>query len=162
GGHEQASGRLEHIRAQVAPLLMEQIDIESAARLSPQELAREINPIVAELLHQLKLTLNHAEQMELERMLIDDMIGLGPLEPLLTRDDVNDSLVNGAGQIYIETKGKLQLSEARFRDNDHVMQVATRIVAAVGRRIDQTTPLADARLADGSRVNVVAPPLSLK
>jgi pilus assembly protein CpaF len=162
GGQRQVSGRLEQIRAQVAPLLMEQIDIESAARLSPQDLAREVNPIVTELLYQLKLTLNHAEQTQLETMLLDEMVGLGPLEPLLKRDDVNDILVNGAGQIYIETKGKLQLSEARFRDNEHVMQVATRIVAAVGRRIDQTTPLADARLADGSRVNVVAPPLSLK
>src|SRR5690606_16704148 len=103
---------------------------------------------VTELLHQLKFTLNHAEQAQIESMMIDEMVGLGPLEPLLKRDDVNDILVNGAGQIYIETKGKLQLADAQFRDNEHVMQVATRIVAAVGRRIDQSTPLADARLAD--------------
>jgi len=154
--------RLDQIRAQIAPLLMEQIDIESAARLSPAELAGEITPIVTELLHQLRITLNQSEQAQIESMLLDDMIGLGPLEPLLKRDDVNDILVNGAGQVYIETRGKLQLTDARFRDNNHVMQVATRIVAAVGRRIDQSTPLADARLADGSRVNVVAPPLSLK
>ena len=158
----QAVGRLEGIRAKVAPMLMEQIDVESAARLSRNDLAREVEPIVTEILQSLKVTLNHAEQAALENMLIDDMVGLGPLETLLKREDINDILVNGAGQVYVETKGKLKLADVRFRDNEHVMQVATRIVAAVGRRIDQTTPLADARLADGSRVNVIAPPLSLK
>jgi pilus assembly protein CpaF len=154
--------RLDHIRNQVAPLLMEQINIEQAATLPRAELEKEIHPIVAEILQKLRITLNHAEQELVERMLVDDMVGLGPLEGLLARDDINDILVNGAGQVYVETGGKLQLSDVRFRDNEHVLQVATRIVAAVGRRVDQTQPLADARLADGSRVNVIVPPLSLK
>ena len=89
------------------------------------------------------------------------MLGLGPLEPLLADDGINDILVNGAKQIYVERKGKLELSSARFRDNAHVMSIASRIVSGIGRRIDESTPLVDARLPDGSRVNIIIPPLAI-
>ncbi len=89
------------------------------------------------------------------------MLGLGPLEPLLADEAVNDIMVNGADQVYVERAGKLELSDARFRDDQHVMQIAARIVSAVGRRVDESTPLVDARLADGSRVNIIIPPLAL-
>jgi pilus assembly protein CpaF len=89
------------------------------------------------------------------------MLGLGPLEPLLADDSVNDIMVNGAKQIYVERRGKLELTDATFRDNGHVMSVVTRIVSGIGRRIDESTPLVDARLADGSRVNIIIPPLAI-
>src|SRR5690349_21573480 len=89
------------------------------------------------------------------------MLGLGPLEPLIEDETVTDIMVNGARQVYVERRGKLELTGVRFRDDDHVMNVATRIVTRVGRRIDEATPLVDARLMDGSRVNIIAPPLAI-
>ena len=105
---------------------------------------------------------NRREQFALEKVLIDELLGFGPLEELLNDPDVSDIMVNGPDQTYIEKKGKLTLAPIRFRDEQHLFQIAQRIVNQVGRRVDQTTPLADARLKDGSRVNVIVPPLSLR
>ncbi len=127
------------------------------------ELAEEFRPIIGEVLADLKLTLNRREQFALEKVLIDELLGLGPLEELLADPDVSDIMVNGPDQTYIEKKGKLQIAPIQFRDEQHLFQIAQRICNSVGRRVDQTTPLADARLKDGSReVNVIVPPLSLK
>ncbi|MBV8653089.1 MAG: CpaF family protein, partial [Alphaproteobacteria bacterium] len=93
--------------------------------------------------------------------LIADMLGLGPLEPLIEDETVSDIMVNGAHQVYVERRGKLELTGVKFRDDDHVMNVATKIVTRIGRRIDESTPLVDARLADGSRVNIIIPPLAI-
>ena len=93
-------------------------------------------------------------------MLIDELLGFGPLEELLADPAVSDIMVNGPDQTFIESKGKLELAPIQFRDEEHLFQIAQRIVNKVGRRVDQTTPLADARLKDGSRVNVIIPPLS--
>ena len=98
---------------------------------------------------------------ELVELLLDDMLGLGPLEPLLADELVNDIMVNGAHQVYVERKGKLELTDVRFRDDAHVLNICRRIVSQVGRRIDETTPLCDARLKDGSRVNIIIPPLAI-
>jgi pilus assembly protein CpaF len=106
--------------------------------------------------------LNQQEQQTLAAAMVDDMIGLGPLEPLLRDDTISDILVNSPHQIYVERRGKLVLTDLRFRNNLHVLHVAQRIASAVGRRVDESSPMLDARLADGSRVNVVIPPLSLK
>ncbi len=95
-------------------------------------------------------------------MLVDELLGFGPLEELLNDPDISDIMVNGPQQTYVEKKGKLQLARIQFRDENHLFQIAQRIVNQVGRRVDQTTPLADARLKDGSRVNVIVPPLSLQ
>jgi pilus assembly protein CpaF len=94
-------------------------------------------------------------------MIIADIVGYGPIQPLLDRDDISEVMVNGPDQIYIEHKGKLQLSDVKFLDNEHVQQVIERIVAPLGRRIDESSPMVDARLPDGSRVNAIIPPLSL-
>jgi pilus assembly protein CpaF len=94
-------------------------------------------------------------------LLVDDMVGLGPLEPLLADETVTDIMVNGASQVYVERKGKLDLTDVVFRDDAHVIHVATRIVTEVGRRVDESTPLVDARLKDGSRVNIIIPPLAI-
>ncbi|HEX7968040.1 MAG TPA: ATPase, T2SS/T4P/T4SS family [Stellaceae bacterium] len=145
----------------IYPLVMERIDPEVASKLQRPELARQLQAVVGEILVEQKIQLNQLEQRDLVTVLLDDMLGLGPLEPLLADETISDIMVNGPKQVYIERKGKLELTPITFRDNTHVMSVATRIVTAVGRRIDESTPLVDARLADGSRVNVIAPPLAI-
>jgi pilus assembly protein CpaF len=150
------------IKEQVLPRLLERIDPEAAASLSREELSQEFRPITSEVLLELRITLNRREQFALEKVLIDELLGLGPLEELVNDGGVNDILVNGPRQVYVERKGKLELTPVNFRDEEHLFQIAQRICNRVGRRIDQTSPLADARLEDGSRVNVIIPPLSLK
>ena len=153
---------IHRIKEQVLPRLLERVDPEAAATLGKDELAEEFRPIIGEVLAELKLTLNRREQFALEKVLVDELLGLGPLEELLADADITDIMVNGPEQTYVERKGKLELANIRFRDEEHLFQVAQRIVNSVGRRVDQTTPLADARLKDGSRVNVIVPPLSLR
>jgi pilus assembly protein CpaF len=145
----------------VYPLVMERIDPEVASKLQRAELARQLQAVVGEILIEQKIQLNQLEQRDLVTVLLDDMLGLGPLEPLLSDESISDIMVNGPKQVYIERKGKLELTNVQFRDNGHVMSIATRIVTAIGRRIDESTPLVDARLADGSRVNIIAPPLAI-
>ncbi len=158
-GFEQS---IHKIKEQVLPRLLERIDPEAAATLSKDELAEEFRPIIGEVLAELKLTLNRREQFALEKVLVDELLGLGPLEDLLNDPDITDIMVNGPEQTYIEKKGKLTIAPIIFRDEAHLFQIAQRICNSVGRRVDQTTPLADARLKDGSRVNVIVPPLSLR
>ena len=153
---------IHRIKEQVLPRLLERVDPEAAATLGKDELAEEFRPIIGEVLAELKLTLNRREQFALEKVLVDELLGLGPLEELLADPNVSDIMVNGPEQTYVERKGKLELAQIQFRDEEHLFQIAQRIVNSVGRRVDQTTPLADARLKDGSRVNVIVPPLSLR
>jgi pilus assembly protein CpaF len=145
----------------VQPRILERIESETASRLSREALERELGSAVAEILAEHKLQLNQREQARLVSLLVDDMMGLGPLEPLLADDAVTDIMVNGPRQVFVEKKGKLTLTPVRFRDNAHVMSVAGRIVSQVGRRIDEASPMVDARLADGSRVNIIIPPLAI-
>ncbi|WP_081987979.1 CpaF family protein [Sphingomonas sp. 37zxx] len=166
---DQGSSRVEgfessihRIKEQVLPRLLERVDPEAAATLTKDELAEEFRPIIGEVLAELKLTLNRREQFALEKVLVDELLGLGPLEELLADPAISDIMVNGPEQTFIERKGKLELANIQFRDEEHLFQIAQRICNSVGRRVDQTTPLADARLKDGSRVNVIVPPLSLR
>jgi pilus assembly protein CpaF len=169
GSGEAAAGKVEgfdasvhKIKEQVLPRLLERVDPEAAASLSKDELAEEFRPIIGEVLGELKINLNRREQFALEKVLVDELLGYGPLEELLSDPDISDIMVNGPEQTFIERKGKLEIANIQFRDEQHLFQIAQRIVNKVGRRVDQTTPLADARLADGSRVNVIVPPLSLR
>ncbi|HEY6917271.1 MAG TPA: CpaF family protein [Allosphingosinicella sp.] len=169
GSGEQGSSKVEgfeasvhKIKEQVLPRLLERVDPEAASMLSKDELAEEFRPIIGEVLAELKINLNRREQFALEKVLVDELLGLGPLEELLNDPDISDIMVNGPQQTFVEKKGKLQLAQIQFRDEEHLFQIAQRIVNKVGRRVDQTTPLADARLPDGSRVNVIVPPLSLR
>jgi pilus assembly protein CpaF len=145
----------------IYPLAIQRIDTEVAAKLERDELARQLTDVVSEIIVELKLQLNHAEQRQLVTLLLDDMLGLGPIEPLLGDEGITDIMVNGPKRVYVERKGKLELTDVIFRDNAHVMSVATRIVTQVGRRIDESSPLVDARLLDGSRVNIIVPPLAI-
>ena len=142
--------------------LMEQIDLSTASRLPRDDLKRQIVDLIGEIVMEQKLLINQVEQQLLANQIIDDMLGLGPLEPLLQDESVTDIMVNGAHQVYVERKGKLTLTDITFRDNQHVMSIAQRIVTAVGRRVDESSPICDARLMDGSRVNVIAPPLAIR
>ncbi|WP_020398026.1 CpaF family protein [Kordiimonas gwangyangensis] len=148
-------------RDRIQVLLMDHIDPGAAAELPRAELADQVGEVVGELLVQEKINLNLTEQRDLVTLLLDDMLGLGPLEPLLADDEISDIMVNGPKQVYVEKKGRLTLTDVHFRDNQHLMNVAQRIVTAVGRRVDESSPICDARLADGSRVNVIAPPLAI-
>jgi pilus assembly protein CpaF len=169
GSGDQASSKQEgfeasvhRIKEQVLPRLLERVDPEAAATLSKDELAEEFRPIIGEVLTELKINLNRREQFALEKVLVDELLGLGPLEELLADPAISDIMVNGPDQTFVERKGKLEIAQIQFRDEEHLFQIAQRIVNKVGRRVDQTTPLADARLQDGSRVNVIIPPLSLR
>jgi len=153
---------IHKIKEQVLPRLLERVDPEAAATLNKDELAEEFRPIIGEVLAELKLTLNRREQFALEKVLVDELLGLGPLEELLADPSITDIMVNGPEQTFVERKGKLELANIQFRDEEHLFQIAQRICNSVGRRVDQTSPLADARLKDGSRVNVIVPPLSLR
>jgi pilus assembly protein CpaF len=152
---------IEQAIPKIYPLVMERIDPEVASKLQRPELARQLQAVVSEILLEQKIQLNQLEQRDLVTVLLDDMLGLGPIEPLLADASISDILVNGPKQVYVERKGKLELTGVTFRDNGHVMSIATRIVTAIGRRVDESTPLVDARLADGSRVNIIAPPLAI-
>jgi pilus assembly protein CpaF len=156
-----ARANIESAVPRVYPLVMERIDSEVATKLGRNELSHQLSDVVTEILTELKIQLNRREQRELVTVLLNDMLGLGPLEPLLADDTINDIMVNGPKRIYVERRGKLELTDATFRDNAHVMSVVTRIVSGIGRRIDESTPLVDARLADGSRVNIIIPPLAI-
>lgn len=150
-----------HAKEVVQPLLMEHIDPQAASELPRPELAEQVGDVIGELLVQEKINLNLREQRNLVTLLLNDMLGLGPLEPLLADDSISDIMVNGPNQVYVERGGKLTLTDVRFRDNRHLLNIAQRIVTAVGRRVDETSPICDARLMDGSRVNVIIPPLAI-
>ncbi len=145
-------------------LRTEVIDKIDAGRLG-EENAGELQAIVARTIQETvtreRLMLNSFEQHLLTEEIVNDMVGLGPIQGLMNDPTVTDVLVNGPDQVLIERYGKLHLSDVRFRDAEHVLNLAQRITAAVGRRIDESSPMVDARLPDGSRVNIVAPPLSL-
>ncbi|WP_417453453.1 CpaF family protein [Kiloniella sp.] len=156
-----ASGNIEEAKSIIQPKVMDRLDISAASKLPKEELSSQLGEIVGEILFEDKLRLNAPEKSAVIELILADMLGLGPLEPLLADEGITDIMVNGPNQVYIEKGGKLQLTDVVFRDNDHVMNVARRIVAHVGRRVDETTPLCDARLADGSRVNIIIPPLAI-
>ena len=156
-----ADSLIERTKAIVQPILMDRIDAAEAGEMGRGELAQQVGEIVAEILVEQKIQLNLLEQRDLVTMLLNDMLGFGPLEVLLADEAVTDIMVNGADQVFVERGGKLVLSDVKFRDNRHVMQIASRIVSGVGRRVDESTPLCDARLPDGSRVNIIIPPLAI-
>jgi pilus assembly protein CpaF len=159
---ENFDSSIHRLKEQVLPRLLERIDAEAAAQLRREELSDEFRPIILEVLAELRITLNRREQFALEKVMIDELLGLGPLEELISDPAVTDIMVNGPFQVYVERKGRLELTNVHFRDEEHLFQIAQRICNRVGRRVDQTSPIADARLEDGSRVNVIIPPLSLK
>ena len=157
----QHRAAVEAAKAQIQPLVLEHMDVAAAAEMPRAAFEAQLTGWVKELLAETKIQLNFVEQRELVESLIADMLGLGPLEPLIADETVTDIMVNGPKQVYVERRGKLEITDVQFRDDQHLMNVATKIVTRVGRRIDEARPLVDARLPDGSRVNIIIPPLAL-
>jgi pilus assembly protein CpaF len=141
--------------------LIEAIDLSQLSRLDGESAREEIRDIVQEIISIKNVVMSISEQDDLLSDICNDVLGYGPLEPLLARDDIADIMVNGAMRTFIEVGGKIQLTNIRFRDNAQLMNICQRIVSQVGRRVDEASPICDARLADGSRVNVIAPPLAI-
>src|ERR1700748_1938337 len=148
-------------KTQIYTALLNTIDLAQLAQLDSKQAAEEIRDIVAELVAIKNVSMSGTEQDHLVQDIINDVLGYGPLEPLLARDDIADIMVNGAHRVFIEVGGKVQLTNVRFRDNQQLMNICQRIVSQVGRRVDESSPICDARLPDGSRVNVIVPPLAL-
>jgi pilus assembly protein CpaF len=149
------------IKTTIFNALIDTIDLAQLAQLDPDSAREEIRDIVNEIISIKAVVMSIAEQEHLLQDICNDVLGYGPLEPLLARDDIADIMVNGASRVFIEVGGKVQLTNIRFRDNAQLMNICQRIVSQVGRRVDESSPICDARLLDGSRVNVIAPPLAL-
>jgi pilus assembly protein CpaF len=148
-------------KSQVFSALIDTIDLSQLAKLDADSAREEIRDIVNDIIAIKNFAMSISEQEELLEDICNDVLGYGPLEPLLARDDIADIMVNGAKQVYIEVNGKVEQTGVRFRDNQQLLNVCQRIVSQVGRRVDESSPICDARLPDGSRVNVIAPPLSI-
>jgi len=153
--------RFAEIKVAVFNALLDAVDLKELAKLSPEAVREELTDIISEIVNIKRFVLSAAEQQHLVDDICNDILGLGPLEPLVARDDIADIMVNGYNKVYIETGGKIILTDVKFRDNAQLMNICQRIVSAVGRRVDEASPICDARLMDGSRVNVIGPPLAI-
>jgi pilus assembly protein CpaF len=158
---DNRSDEYYRMKTEVFNALIDTIDLSQLAQLDQESAREEIRDIVIEIVSIKNVVMSVAEQEMLLEDICNDVLGYGPLEPLLARDDIADIMVNGAGTTYIEVAGKIQRTNIRFRDNAQLMNICQRIVSQVGRRVDESSPICDARLADGSRVNVIAPPLAI-
>lgn len=148
-------------KSQVFAALIDTIDLSQLAKLEADAAREEIRDIVNDIIAIKNFAMSISEQEELLEDICNDVLGYGPLEPLLARDDIADIMVNGSRHVYIEVAGKVEQTNIRFRDNQQLLNICQRIVSQVGRRVDESSPICDARLPDGSRVNVIAPPLAI-
>ncbi len=158
----ETDARLNDIKVGVFNALLDAVDLKELAKLAPEVVREELTDIISEIVNIKKFVLSATEQQQIIGEICNDILGLGPLEPLLARDDIADIMVNGCNKVYIETGGRIVLTDVKFRDNAQLMNICQRIVSAVGRRVDEASPICDARLADGSRVNVIVPPLAIE
>ncbi len=158
---EYRSEAYYRVKSTIFNALIETIDLTQLAQLDPESARDEIRDIVAEIISIKNVVMSIAEQESLLDDICNDVLGYGPLEPLLARDDIADVMVNGANAVFIEVSGKISKTGIRFRDNGQLMNICQRIVSQVGRRVDESSPICDARLPDGSRVNVIVPPLAI-
>jgi pilus assembly protein CpaF len=152
---------LQDIKGRIHRQLLDRLNLQSIESLAREEVVGEIRKVVHELLTREAVPLNLDEREDLVEQILDEIFGLGPIEPLLKDPTISDILVNTSRQVYIERNGRLELTDVRFKDDRHLLQIIDRIVSAVGRRIDDSSPMCDARLADGSRVNAIIPPLAI-
>jgi pilus assembly protein CpaF len=158
---DSRSDQYYEIKTTIFNALIDTIDLAQLAQLDAASAREEIRDIVNEIIAIKAVVMSIAEQEQLLTDICNDVLGYGPLEPLLARDDIADIMVNGAERVFIEVAGKVQLTNIRFRDNAQLMNICQRIVSQIGRRVDESSPICDARLPDGSRVNVIAPPLAI-
>jgi pilus assembly protein CpaF len=149
------------LKSRIHEALLDRIDLESMQRLNGDQIRQELRMLVERLLEEEMVVINDAERKMLTRDIQNEMLGFGPLEPLLEDPTVSDILVNTHKQVYVERRGKLELTDVTFTDEAHLMKIIDKIVSRVGRRIDESSPMVDARLPDGSRVNAIIPPLAI-
>ena len=149
------------IRLRLHGRMIDELDLSKLDSLDEAQMRKQVRKLVGDFAREERMALNGAEIDQLGDQVYDEMVGLGPIEPLLKDDTIADILINGPFQVYIERFGELSLSPVRFRDNDHLLRIVGRIVAGVGRRIDESSPMVDARLPDGSRVNAAIAPITL-
>jgi len=162
GGGGASPEGLKQFKSELQREILESIDFEQVSGVAREELAQRLRVTLAERIESNKeLPLNRMERERLVEEILDDILGLGPLEPLLRDPDISDIMINGPKTIFIERKGKIVRTNIQFQDDKHLLKVIERIVAAVGRRIDEQTPMVDARMLDGSRFNAIIPPLAL-
>jgi pilus assembly protein CpaF len=153
--------RMGEIKVELHRALLENLNLAALEHATEQELRTEISSIASEILEQKGIVLNREDRQTLNKELYDEVTGLGPLETLLQDETVNDILVNGPQQVFVERAGKLELSDVTFKDEKHLLRIIDKIVSAVGRRVDESNPYVDARLADGSRFNAMVPPIAV-
>ncbi|MGN6320009.1 CpaF family protein [Trinickia sp.] len=151
----------QQLKMHVHQTIIERVELDKLQRLTPEQVTRELGQLVERIVEEEKIPLNETERRRLAQDVNHEMFGLGPLEPLLADPTVSDILVNTWRQVYVERRGKLELTDITFFDDAHLMKVIERIVSRVGRHIDESTPMVDARLPDGSRVNAIIPPSAI-
>ncbi|MDZ4855803.1 MAG: CpaF family protein [Nitrospirota bacterium] len=151
----------EDLKAKVHNRVIELLDLTVVSSMKQEQLEQELTRLVEQILQEDKVALNQRERGQMVQDILDEVTGLGPLEPLLKDPTINDILVNTHARVYVERYGKLERTAVRFRDETHLRRIIERIVARVGRRVDESSPMVDARLADGSRVNAIIPPLAI-
>lgn len=161
GASGGATKNFDELKRQIHARLVERLDFTRVKDLNSDALRRDIRRVIEHLCDTENPLLNRMEREKLIEEVLDETLGFGPLEPLLKDPTISDILVNGPKKVYVERRGKLEKTDVLFRDNDHLLQIIDRIVSKVGRRVDETSPLCDARLPDGSRVNTVINPISL-
>lgn len=152
---------LDKYKTEIHRTLISKLDLEKLSGVEPQRAREVVSWMIAQIISDQGVPLNRAEQEKIQSDLLDEVFGLGPLESLLRDPKISDILVNGKENVFVERGGKIQRVEARFRDDRHLLQIIDRIVSRVGRRVDESSPMVDARLPDGSRVNAIIPPLAL-
>jgi pilus assembly protein CpaF len=152
---------LEKYKAEIHRTLISKLDLEKLSRVNSSQARQAVAGIVKEIIAEQRVPLNYDEQEKIQADLLDEVFGLGPLEPLLRDAKISDILVNDKDHVFIEKNGLLQRVDTTFRDDKHLLQIIDRIVSRVGRRVDESSPMVDARLPDGSRVNAIIPPLAL-
>lgn len=152
---------IEAIKSEAHQVLISKLDLEKLSRINSTQARQAVAGMVNQIISEQRVPLTLAEQQKIQADLLDEVFGLGPLEPLLRDKTISDILVNGPDHVFIERSGVLQRVDARFRDDSHLLQIIDRMVSRVGRRVDESSPMVDARLADGSRVNAIIPPLAL-
>ncbi len=158
---DRSGSVLQEIKVRVHRQLLERLNLSNIDALDRAQVVEEIRKVVHDLLAREAAPLNLDEREDLVEQILDEIFGLGPIEPLLQDPSISDILVNTSQQVYIEKQGRLEKSDVRFKDDRHLLQIIDRIVSAVGRRIDDSSPMVDARLPDGSRVNAIIPPLAI-
>jgi pilus assembly protein CpaF len=156
-----AAAEHQEVKTRIHQRLLERLDLAAMESMAPEQLSNEIGILVERLLAEEPLVINDVERRSLVRDIQHEMLGLGPLEPLLADPTISDILVNTHARVFVERRGQLQLTDVRFSDEAHLMRIIDKIVSRVGRRIDESSPMVDARLPDGSRVNAVIPPVSV-